>query len=250
MSRKLSFSVAILLGVMMSGMATAQQITGDIRGSVKDPSGAVISGAKVSITNTERNAVVRTVTTGADGTYAVPYLPVGKYQIAVDAAGFMRSVVGDVTLNVDDHRIVDVQLQVGTAGEVVNVQESSVTPDLETSEASGLLSGTQIRELSVLSRNFIQLVTLQPGVSSDMATDQLYVGASNPTGFSNQINLSINGSRPSQNSFLVDGADDMQRGADLLLLSYPQHRFHLRNLKSCVRTFCPSTGAPRPAKLA
>lgn len=221
MSRKVSFCIAILLGLMMSGMAAAQQITGDIRGSVKDPSGAVISGAKVSITNTERNAVVRTVTTGADGAYAVPYLPVGKYQIAVDAAGFKRSVVGDVTLNVDDHRIVDVQLQVGTAGEVVNVQESSVTPDLETSEASGLLSGTQIRELSVLSRNFIQLVTLQPGVASDMATDQLYVGASNPTGFSNQINLSINGSRPSQNSFLVDGADDMQRGADLLLLSFP-----------------------------
>jgi hypothetical protein len=221
MSRKLSFCVAVLLGLMMSGMAAAQQITGDIRGSVKDPSGAVISGAKVSITNTERNAIVRSVTTGADGTYAVPYLPVGKYQITVDAAGFKRSVVGEVVLNVDDHRIVDVQLQVGTAGEVVNVQESSVTPDLETSEASGLLSGTQIRELSVLSRNFIQLVTLQPGVASDMATDQLYVGASNPTGFSNQINLSINGSRPSQNSFLVDGADDMQRGADLLLLSFP-----------------------------
>ena len=207
--------------MLLAGVLAGQEITGDIRGVVKDPSGAVVSIAKVSIINSERSAIVRVVNTSSDGSYVAPNLPVGHYQIAVEASGFKKFVANNVVLNVNDHLIVDAQLEVGATGEVVNVEESPVAVNTETSESSGVLNGTQIRELSVLSRNFIQLVTLQPGVASDMATDQLYVGASNPTGFSNQINLAINGSRPSQNSFLIDGADDMQRGADLLLLAFP-----------------------------
>ena len=207
--------------VFLTAVAAAQEITGDIRGVVKDPSGALVSGAKVNIINTDRNGTIRSLTTGADGSYAATYLPVGRYQVTIEAAGFRKYIANDIVLNVNDHRIVDVALQVGNAAETVTVQEAATSVDLDSPESAGVLSGTQVRELSVLSRNFIQLVTLQPGVASDMATDQLYVGASNPTGFSNQINLAINGSRPSQNSFLIDGADDMQRGADLLLLSFP-----------------------------
>jgi Carboxypeptidase regulatory-like domain len=220
MRRKTRFALVAMI-ISVTALLSAQEITGDIRGVVKDPTGARVAGAKVSVTNTDRNVAIRTITTGPDGSYVAPNLPVGHYQVAVEAQGFKKLLVNDIVLNVNDHRIVDAQLQVGGTDQIVNVQESPVAVDLETAQAAGLINGTQIRELSVLSRNFIQLVTLQPGVSSDMATDQLYVGASNPTGLSNQINLSINGSRPSQNSFLIDGADDMQRGADLLLLAYP-----------------------------
>jgi UTRA domain/Carboxypeptidase regulatory-like domain len=220
MKRK-NHSVLVAMIISFAVLLAAQEITGDVRGVVKDTTGALIAGAKVSVTNTDRNVAIRTITTGPDGSYIAPYLPVGHYRVAVEVQGFKKLVVNDIVLNVNDHRIVDAQLQVGGADQIVNVQESPVGVDLETAQAAGLINGTQIRELSVLSRNFIQLVTLQPGVSSDMATDQLYVGASNPTGLSNQINLSINGSRPSQNSFLIDGADDMQRGADLRLLAYP-----------------------------
>lgn len=220
MNRRVVFYLVVIVA-LTAGFLVAQEITGDIRGIVKDPSGAAISGAAVQVTNTDRNAVLREIKTGADGSYVATSLPVGHYQIAVEAAGFKKLVTKDIVLDVHDHRIVDAQLQVGAAAETVNVEASPVAPELETSASSGVLNGTQIRELSVLSRNFIQLVTLQPGVASDMATDQLYVGASNPTGLSNQLNLAINGSRPSQNSFLIDGADDMQRGADLLLLAYP-----------------------------
>lgn len=220
MMKKTVFALLLVLACF-ARFTVAQGITGDIRGVVRDPSGAMIAGAKVDVINTERNQTMRSVTTGADGSYAATYLPVGRYQVKVEAQGFKNYVGQNIVLNVNDHRIVDVSMQVGAATETVTVQDAAVAPDLETSESSGLLNGTQIRELSVLSRNFVQLVTLQPGVASDMATDQLYVGASNPTGLSNQLNLSINGSRPSQNSFLIDGADDMQRGADLLLLAYP-----------------------------
>ncbi len=222
MIRRFCFQVLILaVATMLTGFAAAQQITGDIRGVVKDASGAAIHGATVQVINTERNAVLREIESGPDGTYVATQLPVGHYQIVVVAPGFKKLVTKDVVLNVNDHLIVDAPLQVGANSEVVNVEESPVAVNTETSESAGVLNGTQIRELSVLSRNFVQLVTLQPGVASDMATDQLYVGASNPTGYSNQINLAINGSRPSQNSFLIDGADDMQRGADLLLLAFP-----------------------------
>jgi len=218
LSAALMFGFSLIFGLKA---VSAQEITGDIRGIVRDPSGAVVVGATIQVVNTDRNEIIRTLTTGPDGAYVAPYLPVGHYQVVVEASGFKKFIGTNIMLNVSDHRIVDITLQVGSTGETVTVQESPLAVDLESAASEGVINGTQIRELSVLSRNFIQLVTLQPGVASDLATDQLYVGASNPTGLSNQINLAINGSRPSQNSFLIDGADDMQRGADLLLLAYP-----------------------------
>jgi hypothetical protein len=199
----------------------AQETTGDIRGTVYDQSGAVVSGANVQIINTERNIVERSVKTGSDGSYNAPVLPLGRYQIRVDASGFASFIANAIVLNLNDRRVYDIRLKVGTPEQKVTVTESPVEVNLEDNSASGLMNGTQIRELSVLSRNFVQLVTLMPGVSSNMATDQLYVGASNPTGLSNQINIVIDGNRPSQNSFLIDGAEDLNRGSNLTLYSYP-----------------------------
>ena len=199
----------------------AQDITGDIRGTVYDPSGAVVGGAKVQIINTERNVTARSLMTGTDGSYTAAVLPAGKYQIRVDAAGFAPFIANDIVLNLNDRRVYDIRLKVGTPEQTVTVSESPLEVNLEDNSATGLINGTQIRELSVLSRNFVQLVTLMPGVSSNMATDQLYVGASNPTGLSNQINIVIDGNRPSQNSFLIDGAEDLNRGSNLTLYAYP-----------------------------
>jgi len=78
-----------------------------------------------------------------------------------------------------------------------------------------------VRELALPTRNYEQLLVLQPGVSTALASDQLYVGVSNPTGLSNQVNFAVNGNRPTQNSWTVDGADNFDRGANLTLLNYP-----------------------------
>jgi len=75
--QKICLSLIVLLGC--ATLASAQQITGDIRGTVKDPSGAVIPGATVEITNTDQNAVLRTVKTDKDGSYVGTYLPAGNY---------------------------------------------------------------------------------------------------------------------------------------------------------------------------
>jgi hypothetical protein len=216
-------TLVCLLAVLLcwGSSAAAQEITGDIRGIVTDPSGAVVSRATVQVINTDRNTVVRNLTTGSDGAYVAAYLPVGHYRITVNAPGFKQYNASDIVLNVNDRRAVDVQLQVGGRGESVDVRESAVQVDTQSAASAGLLTGTQIRELGTITRNWEQLVTLQPGVSSNFASDQLFIGVSNPTGSSNQVNLSINGNRPTQNNWTIDGADNVDRGANLTLLSYP-----------------------------
>lgn len=217
--RSLKYVMAVL--AVITGSLAAQEITGDIRGVVKDPSGALVSGAKVSVINTDRNETIRTITTGADGSYVAPYLPVGRYQLSVEASGFKKFVGANIVLNVNDHRIVDAALQVGSTTETVTVEQAPLAVDLETSEAAGLVNGTQVRELALATRNYEQLLVLQPGVSTALASDQLYVGVSTPGGTSAQVNFAVNGNRPTQNSWTIDGSDNFDRGANLTLLNYP-----------------------------
>lgn len=218
------FFKAVLLGAMLSflgAVAMAQEITGDIRGIVKDPSGAVVTGASVQVINTDRNETIRTVKTDSNGSYVAPYLPVGHYKIVVKAQGFKEYEATNIAINVNDRRVIDAQLEIGGSSETVNVQGAPVQVNLETPTATGLITGTQVRELSLASRNYEQLVPLQPGVSTNIASDQLFVGVTSPTGLSNQINFSVNGNRPTQNNWTLDGADNVDRGANLTLLAYP-----------------------------
>ena len=96
---------------------------------------------------------VRNFNTGTDGSYVAAYLPVGHYQVVVEAQGFKKQLTNNIVLNVNDHRIVDAQLQVGGTDQVVSVEESPLGVDLETSEAAGLVNGTQVRELALATRN-------------------------------------------------------------------------------------------------
>jgi Carboxypeptidase regulatory-like domain len=149
---------------------------------VKDPSGAVVIGAKVEVTNVEQGTLVRTISTGADGRYIAALLPVGHYEIAVSAPGFRKYAASNIVLNVNDRRVVDVTLQIGAVDQTVDVHETAVQVDLDTPAAAGLITGTQIRELAISTRNFAQRVALQPGVTTDMASDQYFVGAEQSDG--------------------------------------------------------------------
>ncbi|HET8667334.1 MAG TPA: carboxypeptidase regulatory-like domain-containing protein, partial [Terriglobales bacterium] len=216
--------IALLMGALTLALvasAAAQEVTGNIRGVVKDQSGAIISGATVAITNTDRNQVVRTIKTGADGSYVAPLLPIGHYEVTVEAPGFDKFVQRGINLNVNDRLTIDVPMKVGTEQQQVTVEGEAPAIDLQTPTAAGLITGTQVRELAVNTRNYEQLVALTPGVSSGLSSDQLYVGVSNPVGTSNQVNFSIMGNRPTQNNWTIDGADNVDRGANLTLLNYP-----------------------------
>ena len=107
-----------LLGLIVAAllaapcMAAAQTATGQITGSVQDPSGAVMRKVKVTVTNQE-TGLTRTTTTNDQGDYVVPLLPVGHYVVTAEETGFKIALRSDVTLNVDQIQRVDLQLEAG-----------------------------------------------------------------------------------------------------------------------------------------
>jgi hypothetical protein len=215
--RKLFFLALVL---SLGCFSLAQEITGNIRGTVTDPSGAVVPNATVKITNTDRNQTLRTVTTNASGEYVAPLLPVGHYSVSVEAPGFKGFTQTAVELNVNDRLTINAQLQAGATSETVNVEANPLQVELQTPATQGLITGVQVRQLPLNNRNYEQLVTLQPGVTSS-AADSLYVGTTNPSGGVNVVSFSINGNRNSQNNWTIDGADNVDHGSNLTLLVYP-----------------------------
>ena len=141
--------------------------------------------------------------------------------MSVAAPGFATSSVTAIELHVNDERRYDCSLKPSSTGEQVTVEASPVQVDTQTATAAGLITGPQFTELSVNNRNYEQLVSLQPGVSYGGATDQLYIGVTVPAGTTSTLAYSINGQRTSANNWTVDGADNVDRGSNLTLRTYP-----------------------------
>ena len=215
-----SSTLFLLSTLLFIGGLNGQDTTGSIAGTVQDPSGAGVPNAKITITDTERNLIARSLTTGAAGDYSAALLPAGVYSIAVEAAGFKKTSIPSLRLTLTANLTVNIPLEVGQLTEQVNVEASAVSVELQSAAAAGLVNGTQIRELQLNSRNFAQLITLVPGVSS-ANTDQLYIGAVAPAGSSTSVSFAVNGARSGANSWQVDGADNVDRGSNLSLLTFP-----------------------------
>ena len=213
--------IVSLVFACLAVFSPAQETTGSISGTVTDASGAVIKGATVTLTNTDRNQVERVLTTDSKGFYAGTSLPLGSYSVKIAESGFKTEVETNLVLHVNDALTVNRALAAGSTGEIVTVTAEQVQLNLENGMSQGLINGTQIRELALNNRNYEQLLLLQPGVSFGGASDQLYIGTSLPAGTSNQVAFSIDGSRPTSNNWTIDGADNVDRGANLTLLSYP-----------------------------
>jgi len=200
--------------------AIAQENTGSISGLVKDQSGAVIPGAKATVTDTDKNIAVRIVTSSGGGEFSFPSLPIGHYAVTVAMPNFQTFVQSGLTLNVNDKLKIVAALQVGSESQKVTVEASGLGVNLESAVASGVVNGTQIRELAMTSRNYMELVALVPGTSNSANTDQLFPGATAPLG-TNLASYQVNGNRREENNWLVDGADNLDRGSNLTLLSFP-----------------------------
>lgn len=198
----------------------AQDISGTIRGVVRDTTGALVPSATVEIVSTDRNQTVRTVTANKSGEYVATQLPLGGYVVRVTGAGFQEQTLSGIVLHVNDNLTINADLKPGGGAETVTV--STADQQINTADATqaGLINGTQVRELVLSTRNYEQLVALQPGVAYT-GGDQIYIGNSNPSGATNVVNFSINGGRTSGNSWTVDGADNVDRGSNYTLLTYP-----------------------------
>ncbi|MBP9110598.1 MAG: carboxypeptidase regulatory-like domain-containing protein, partial [Pyrinomonadaceae bacterium] len=213
----LAVSIAICLGAVAG---FAQEITGNVAGTVRDTNGAAVAGATVVLTDSGKGVVVRSSISDAEGNFSFPNLATSTYSISAEAPNFKKSVQTGIKVDVGQRRTVDVVLTAGRIEEVVTVEADAVAVDLSSATSGTVINGDQVRELSINNRNFTQLVTLAPGVSNDLA-DQVYVGTTNPEGQANIVSISVNGARSSQNTFTVDGADVTDRGSNLTIQAYP-----------------------------
>lgn len=200
--------------------AFSQDVTGNISGTVQDSSGGAVANARITVVNTDQKITVKTLTSGNSGEYAATQLPVAMYTVTVESPGFKRASRTSVSVNVNDKLTVNFTLEVGAVTEEVKVEESPVAVEMQTSAAQSLITGTQVRELALNTRNYEQLLQLSSGVVSNVG-DQVYIGTSNPLGGANTVGFSINGSRPGANNWTVDGADNVDRGSNQTLLNYP-----------------------------
>ncbi len=206
-------AVWVVLLMVGSVLARAQEVSGNISGTVVDATGASVSGAVVTLTNIDRAFVERTLKTDKAGYYTASSLPLGHYSATITMNGFKATSVTGLVLHANDALRVDEKLEAGSTTETVSVVAARSPINTENSASEGLVTGTQVRELPLVTRNYEQLLPLQPGVSNGESTnDQLYAGASTPAGMSNQVLFSINGERPSENDWTVDGADNVNRG--------------------------------------
>ncbi len=202
--------------------AQAQSVTGNISGTVTDSTGASVKGATVTVTNTDRGQDVRTLTTDSAGFYTARSLPLGTYTVKIADPGFKTDSVTGLILHANDSLTVNRSLVTGSVTESVNVTADQVQLNMQDATSEGLITGDQLNELVLNNRNYEQFLQLQPGVVyGNATTDQLYVGSTAPAGTSNQVNFSVNGGRNTSNNWTVDGADNVDRGANLTLLTYP-----------------------------
>ena len=188
----------------------AQNITGEIDGLITDASGALVPGATVVLTNLDTRQVARTVTSDTHGAFTAALLAVGDYKMSVSAPGFRTTDIPDVTVNVGETATNNITLQPGNVDTTVTVESSNVSPNVETPENSAVIGESQMKELALNTRNFEQMLTLEPGVSYS-GPDQLSSGLINAQGASNAHSLSVNGLQPTQLSFNFDGADTLNK---------------------------------------
>jgi len=202
----------LALASMVSRPTCAQVAGATLSGTVRDPSSAVIPNAQVAIRNVT-TAVTRTVTTDTAGLYTAPNLLPGEYSITVAATGFSRQVQSGVTLTVGAQQVLNFNMQVGQVSETVQVVTEAPAVQLTSSEISGVVNATTVRELPLNGRSWTDLASLQPGVA-DIQTQASYtVQDRGNRGFGAQVTIS--GGRPQQNNYRLDGIsiNDYTNGA-------------------------------------
>jgi hypothetical protein len=192
----------------------AQNVSGSVRGTVTDAQGAAIPGADVKITNVDTDDS-RTDTSDKNGSYTFPSLSPGRYNLTVSKSAFKAFEGKNIVLHVDDNLTFDARLEVGSATDVIEVIASQAQVELTNAELSGTIAGAQITELPLNGRSFAQLLTLVPGVAQDngFMYDQ--------KGLNGGADISISGGPSNANTFLVDGANNVDVGSGRTLLVYP-----------------------------
>ena len=179
-----------------NGLVFGQEFSATMSGVVHDANGGLVPGVSVTAKHTE-SGLTRTVITNETGSYRLPSLPVGEYEVTAELTGFKQQVRRGVTLAVAQEAVVNLTLDVGDLKEQITVTEEAQIVNTTMSSTSGLVTGEQVKDLPLNGRSFLELMRL----NSDVITNR------SNTANGDQPSFSIAGKRPDQNRFTINGMD-------------------------------------------
>jgi Carboxypeptidase regulatory-like domain len=200
---------SLMLLMPLAAPGYSQETTGTILGALVDQTGAVLRGVKVVIASVDTGQMREVVTNDA-GQYTAS-LPVGNYEISFLLPNFQPFTARGISLHVNDRLQVNGKLVVGAVETLTVTAERLVQP---TSTIGNLIQSVAVRELPLLDRTFVRLVTLVPGVSSDLREEACFCDQGN-------LNISINGARRSAVNWLLDGASTVNVFNNYTLVTTP-----------------------------
>ena len=184
------------------------QATGSFSGTVSDNSGAVVIGAKVTVTSQATN-VSRAATTDDTGHYLVPLLGVADYTLRVEAAGFKPAGAKDVRLQLDEHRELDFKVVPASVSASVEVNATEVAVQTTNATLGQVITAQQVADLPLNGRDFVQLATLTPGTTQETNPQSFFnAGPSSEVSARGTFSLSVGGSRVQSTDWLFDGNDN------------------------------------------
>jgi hypothetical protein len=201
------FLVPLMLSLPFVTSTQAQSTGGRIRGTVTDPSGSAVSGAKLQLTN-EANGTQREAESGASGEYIFLEVPIGSYQLEISQQGFKKYLHKGLVVNLNEVVSLDVPLQLGGVSETVEITGAPPVVDTTSTQLGAIVNERSSTQLPLNQRDVYQLLQLQPGVQSQIGNNLFY--GSDKAGV-----VTVNGGRGRANNYSVNGGDGNDLFANL-----------------------------------
>ncbi|WP_263356080.1 TonB-dependent receptor [Acidicapsa ligni] len=206
-----------LIALCFGGITQAQVTGARLQGTVVDPTGATIAQAKVVVTNSGTNQVFNVVT-NEHGTYAIPTLQPGTYQVATSATGFASVVQTGITLTIGQSATLDITLKIGDTSETATVEAGAELINASTADISQVIGEDEIKDLPLNGRDPSSLVNLSAGVTNELFSQASTLPGSNS--FPTESGASAGGGRQGSTWYLLDGVANMDTFA-LLAAPFP-----------------------------
>lgn len=196
-------SRASILTLVVCAFAFAQSDNSTVLGTVKDPSGSVVSGCKVTLSNV-LNGTQQFAATNSSGNYEFLNVRLGEYTVKAEAPGFKLSTAAQFAVTVNAHQRVDFTLEVGQTTENITVSAAAAILETDSSNRSQVINNREILNLPLNGRAYADLTLLVPGVRKSMLQDQSLA--------SREASYNVNGQRAESNNFVLDGVDNNAYG--------------------------------------
>src|SRR5580700_2528591 len=198
------FLACVLFGFSQE-LFTQTAATGALRGTVTDPSGGVLPGATIKVTNAATGQT-QTAVTQTNGAYVVPFLPLAVYRVEASGKGFKTEVFEKVEVNVTETKVVDIRLQVGSFTETVTVQAQPAPVETTSSALGNVTDQHMVDNLPLVTRNYTQILGLSPGVSGEV-NNSADIGRGLSSEAAATGGYSVGGSNTNDNNFQMNGSE-------------------------------------------